>query len=130
MLGGTFVHKVITPAALAAALFFAGGAAAKDTETSNDLKCVAVFSVAASQDADSKTTMAAGVGVFYFLGRIEGRAPGFDIESGLRLEANKLTVPTAVSELNRCAAVLTSKAEELQAIGSGMQSMPNLKPDT
>lgn len=124
------MHKVITPAALAAALLFGGGAAAQDTETANDLKCVAVFSVAASQDADPKAMMAAGVGIFYFLGRIEGRAPGFDVENGLRLEANKLTVPKAVSELNRCAAVLASKAEELQAIGSGMQSMPDLKPDT
>ena len=124
------MQKIITAAALASALFLASAAAAQDVETSNDLRCVAVFSVAASEEADPDATMAAGAGVFYFLGRIEGRAPGSDIESGLRLEVGKLNVPKFVSELKRCAAVLKSKAEELQAIGNSLQSMPALGPDT
>lgn len=124
------MQKVITAAALAAALLFGGGAAAQETETSNDLKCVAVISVAASQQSDPTATMAAGMGVLYFLGRIEGRVPGFDVENGLRIEAGKLTGAKVKSELIRCAGVLKSKGEELQAVGRSMKSMPDLKPDT
>ena len=122
--------KVITAAVLAAALFFAGGAAAQDSETSNDVKCVAVFSFAAAQQPEPTVLMGASMAVLYFLGRIEGRAPGFDIENGLRLEASKLTGAKVKSELVRCGGVLKSKGEQLQAIGRSMKSMPDLKPDT
>ncbi|MDO9433612.1 MAG: hypothetical protein Q7T84_20145 [Phenylobacterium sp.] len=124
------MQKVITVAVLAGGLFFAGSAAAQDAETSNDLKCVSVFSLAAAQQTEPAAVMGAGMAVLYFLGRIEGRVPGFDVENGLRIEAAKLTSAKVKSELIRCGGALKSKGEELQAIGRSMKSVPDLKPDT
>ncbi len=124
------MKKVITAAVLTATLLLASGAQAQGAETANDLKCILVFSVAASGQADPAARAGAGMAVLYFVGRIEGRTPGFDIENGLRTEAGKLTGVSAKSEFIRCGAALKSKGEELQAIGRGMKTMPDLKPDT
>lgn len=124
------MQKFITAAALTASLFMTGGAQAQDAETSGDLKCIAVISIVASQQTDPAAVMSAGMGILYFIGRIEGRIPDFNIENGLRVEAAKLTSASVKSELVRCGGTLTSKGQELQAIGRSMQSVPDLKPDT
>lgn len=124
------MQKVITAAALTASLFMAGGARAQDAETLGDLRCIAVISIAAGQQTDPAAVMSAGMGILYFMGRIEGRVPGFNVENGLRVEVGKLTSAGVTTELVRCGGALTSKGKELQAIGRSMQSMPDLKPDT
>lgn len=124
------MKKIITAAVLAATLFLAGGAQAQEAETTSDLKCILVFSLAASQQDDPAARAAGGMAVLYFIGRIEGRTPGFNVENGLRIEAVKLTGATAKNEIIRCGGALKSKGEELQAIGRSMRSIPDLKPDT
>jgi hypothetical protein len=59
--------------------------------------------------------------MLYFVGRLDGRAPGLDIEAGLR----RLMTPANAGELlkpdlQRCAAILTERGTVLQKIGNSM----------
>jgi hypothetical protein len=59
---------------------------------------------------------AADAGIFYYIGRIEGRDPHFDLRQGLRAYTGGMD--DLAMESRRCAAELKAKNEALKALAS------------
>ena len=98
--------------ALAAALSHAAPDPAAENE--KDLRCIALIAqLIPSTESEAKSGLVGGL--MYFLGRIDGRSPGYNLESNLnRLLADKADL---TADRDRCAAILTDKGNELIAIG-------------
>src|SRR5678815_1684921 len=54
------------------------------TAVGHDTECLLLFLVAAGDAKEPKVQQAAIAGSWYFLGKVDGRAPGLDIVSALR----------------------------------------------
>ena len=77
---------------LAAAVALAQPADAK-AETRKDLRCFIVLSSVAG--GTSEVAAAATMGAQYFLGRLDGRAPGLDLEAAIAAEVPLLPPMTS-----------------------------------
>ena len=91
-----------------------------------DLRCIGVFAIALSEDEKLTADEKAGItgAVMFYMGRIEGRSPGFRWNEAL----SSLThapgyVETLPADAERCAAEMTTKGNEMSSIG-----MPAEKP--
>lgn len=82
-----------------------------------DLRCVSAFAslISNPQYKDNAT-----IGMFYYLGRIEGRDPNFDLAKGL-VQVRSIVQGQLASEAQRCGAEVKAKNESLKAIGSQTQ---------
>jgi len=98
--------------ALAAALSHAAPDPAAENE--KDLRCIALIAqIIPSAEGEAKSGLVGGL--MYFLGRIEGRTPGYGLETNLnRLLTSKADL---TGDRDRCATILTEKGNELIAIG-------------
>jgi hypothetical protein len=86
--------------------------AADDWAIGADLRCV----VAMGYSINNPTYHdAAASGLFYFVGRLEGRDPAFDLAKGLKLVSG-MPGSQVVSEAKRCFDELKAKNEMLKAI--------------
>jgi hypothetical protein len=109
-----FLIGVLSPLLIAAA-------PPTDAETTKDVRClVAVSSLAGSEDAAAK--YAAVVGAQYFLGRIDGRRPDFDLEAAIKAEASQMTDAEIRTLLVSCGGLIKSRGEALEAIGKAIQA--------
>src|SRR5436190_8349577 len=105
-------------AGCAGAVAIAGAARAEDL-TVADLKCVVVFGYLAStpQYKDS-----AGYGVFYYLGRAEGREPGLDVKAALKHLRDGLPLGQYADEAKRCGAALKERNDYLKNVSDGAKA--------
>jgi hypothetical protein len=96
----------------AAALLGAAGEAraADDWANGADLRCV----VAMGYSVNNPTYRAAS-GLFYFVGRLEGRDPAYDLAKGLK-QVSGMPLTQVVTEAQRCFGELKAKNEMLKAI--------------
>jgi hypothetical protein len=90
---------------------------AADRETRADVRCVLVaMRMVATQSPQQRT---AGMMVaMYYLGRLDGHAPGADIERLIKAEVWKSTSAELKSDAVRCGQALQRKGHELQKIGA------------
>ncbi len=87
-----------------------------------DLRCVAAIANVVSQTTDEKEVAAYSAGLFYFLGKIDGRHPGFDVGAQLyRLLTQTDMAAKTDSELSRCKTELGKRANELGAAGQQLE---------
>lgn len=82
----------------------------------DDLRCVAVLSALAST-LQGEQQMQVAAGVMYFVGHLEGIAPGIDLKAGLGRVASGLKQEDMASEGQRCGGILAEKGTALQQIG-------------
>ncbi|MEZ0244462.1 MAG: hypothetical protein ACAH11_13890 [Sphingomonas sp.] len=102
-----------TALALAAALNSADPAA----ENEKDLRCVALIAaIMPTADEEGKSALAGGM--LYFIGRIEGREPNYDLRANFS-RISKIPVSELQGDSDRCADIMTTKGELLMAIGRG-----------
>jgi hypothetical protein len=106
--------KIISVLALAPCL--AAAAAPLDEETRRDVRCFILIAQLSTSD-DPETRDAGRIGSQYFLGRIDGRAPGLDLEAAVAAEA-----PAALAGqktlLPRCGELMKKRGDEVEAIGN------------
>ena len=78
-----------------------------------DVRCVSAFAslISNPQYKDNAT-----IGMFYYLGRIEGRDPTYDLAKGLA-QVRSTVQNQIASEAQRCGAEVKAKNETLKAIG-------------
>ncbi len=83
----------------------------------DDLKCVA--SLAAALDAaPAEQQQLLSLGVIYFMGRIDGRSPGYDFPGQLRaLLAQDHSEAEMQGEITRCSAILRDRGQAMIALG-------------
>ena len=111
----TALLALALPGLLALAPAHAQDDAAGDLE--GDLRCVALLAVAvANTQGESRANITAGL--MYFVGRIDGIAPGIDLKTELQRIAGTMADPAA--DMTRCGAILTAKGQELIAIGGDL----------
>jgi hypothetical protein len=110
---------------LAAGLFaFAAGAARADTPAAaSDLKCFVVLSMV-SDNGDPKLNATITLGRLYFLGRLDGGAPGIDLKARFRDLAGKMTPAAAKAELARCGPILRARAAVLEDVSRSLSAPP------
>jgi hypothetical protein len=86
-------------------------------EETADLHCMAIYSVLASQPEQAAS---AAVGVFYFLGRLEGR----DAQTDWLERFHKFVTPLTEADLNantqRCGQALIDRGQALTELGERM----------
>ena len=90
-----------------------------DAERTADIRCVLVgirLSTVGNATQRSAGTMLA----LYFLGRLEGRNPGFDVENLVIKNAQVMTESDYKAEAGRCGAALSEKGQQIAKIGTDM----------
>ncbi|MBA17113.1 MAG: hypothetical protein CMN73_12275 [Sphingomonas sp.] len=83
----------------------------------DDLKCVATLA-AALDAAPADQQQLLSLGVIYFMGRIDGRSPGYDFSGQLRglLDQGSSETETQ-AEITRCSAILRDRGQAMIALG-------------
>lgn len=86
-------------------------------EETADLHCMALYSVLASQPGQAES---AAVGVFYFLGRLEGRDARMDWLERFHEFVTTLTDADLNANAQRCGQVVMDKGRALTELGERM----------
>jgi hypothetical protein len=101
-----------TPAPKAAA------PAAAVTGPRTDLRCLMTM-IALGQD--KARAQAGQSGAYFFLGRLNARAPGFDLPAAMKAEAPMLGQAELQAELKRCGPMVAASSQSLQAAINGLR---------
>jgi hypothetical protein len=113
---------------LAAAALMAVGGAARAAEPSDaDIRCVTVAFMIAGTAKDDDIKNAATITSFYFLGKIDGAAPGAELESRIRTAITTMSPNDYGEEGKRCGAELAKRGGDLQVLGEHLRSLGDQK---
>lgn len=82
-----------------------------------DLQCMALYAILANEPDQQA---AAGLGVFYHLGRLEGRTPGVDWLARMHAYADTVTVEQVAANGARCSAEMSRAADAMQRVGGAL----------
>jgi hypothetical protein len=83
-----------------------------------DLRCVGIFAMMAGEDTEEEAGMTGAI--MYYIGRIEGRGSGLDLDRGLGAALDELFASREMveAEAKRCGSEMVAKGEQIQRIGS------------
>ena len=120
------MRHLLLIAGLSAATATSAGAAPATTLSpaiKQDVQCFVLYSVAAGNVTDEKQRTAAIAGTWYFLGRIDAKSPGLDLEQAMRQEIDAMqgneTQAKAVG--TACDAQFSKRGGELTSLGERLQ---------
>lgn len=108
----------ITLAALvsACALFSATAQAQQSPAVEADVRCLLLgLTIANVEGATAQQQQAGTLIATYYVGRIQGRAPTYDLSAGMQAQARALTPELVTQEQQRCSA-------EFRAVGTALQT--------
>jgi hypothetical protein len=114
-------------AATAALALFAAPAAAQDPalpanpQDAADMQCLAFVAVMMGE-VDEDLSLRLSSGLFYYLGRLEGRTPGVDWITVAGAYAERASDAQLRSVQQRCGGEMMAKGQELVAKGQAMQN--------
>lgn len=114
----------LTAIACAALALSAGAASAEDlpgddaAATRADVKCVLAMS-AMLRDPQYKDGATAGL--FYYLGRLDGRHPSFELGPALKRAAGDMQLSEYASQGRRCGAEVRARNEALKQAGEAIR---------
>ena len=100
-----------------ATLAAAGSAGAQTQDQTSDLRCVAIFSGMIGNPRYAELKDSTSAGLFYFLGRADGRQPGMDLGAQLRQVREDMPMTQYGDEARRCFATLKKRNNQLKALG-------------
>lgn len=95
-------------------------ASALADDATNDLHCLMVY-MQVSGSSDAKLQTAGTIGTIYFLGKLDGRIPGLDLEGRIITEAPKLPLAAFQAEAARCGTELKTRGQAETAMGKDLQ---------
>lgn len=99
-----------------------GGQSAPDPNT-DDVRCVAVVALLISQTADDKAKTGLAAGMMYFLGKIDARTPGYDLESALRRISDAVDKGESLAaDAKRCGEILQERGRYMMDFGQRMKN--------
>jgi hypothetical protein len=118
--------RVLLAAALAAAILAPGAASAQPSAAADvsDARCVAVLSFAVSKITDEKTKVATSMAIFYYIGKLDGRTPGEDLEAKIRQQVKSFSPDTLKAELDRCGGEFETRSGQVGVIGEHLKANP------
>lgn len=120
---------------LSAAVFAGAATAARAADPTpapasapaSDLRCLAVASILAS-NSDPNLKNAGVMAALYYLGKLDGREPGLDLEARLKQEFTQLTPQEIQPEGMRCGAELAARGKAMTEIGARLQGLAGKTP--
>ena len=115
------MRRIATLAASAAILgLTAAPALARDTpQNDRDMQCMMVFAALSAQMADrSQEQMGLGMGVFYYLGRLQGREPSRDWMAEIERRQDLIAPDVVAAASQRCGAEFAALGAEMQRWGN------------
>jgi hypothetical protein len=105
---------------LAALPLIAAAPPPMDAETRSDVRCFTALAILTA-DAKEEDIMNLTIVSQYYLGRIDGRSPGLDLESALAAEAESMGENEIRQLVKSCAVRVQERGRQLQSFGEGMQ---------
>ena len=114
-------RRIVLILAASLALPAALARADEPKETADDVRCLVVaFTLSQSQDANAKQI--GGAASAYYLGKLDGRTPGLDLEAQLREAIPKVTPDIFMAQLQECGAPLKTRFDEVKTIGDRLKA--------
>jgi len=104
-------------------------AKADDSEATNDTKCL-IVSMNMMDSNDETTAKAAVMAMFYYLGRVDGNAPNFDLEHKLEDLVATMSADDMQSAARSCGATMIARGQALQDMGARLQKRANQPPQS
>jgi len=88
----------------------------QDAETTADVRCLVVgMHFSGANDAMQRS---AGMMLsLYYIGRLDGHVPSFDLEDAIIQQLTKMTPADYSSEAQRCGGSLQAKGQQITALG-------------
>jgi hypothetical protein len=94
---------------------------AEDLATTDDVRCLVVSLAMAG--VGGKNVQAAGMmATLYYLGRLDGRAPGLDLENRVIDEVVAMRPADVKATAMRCGETMKSRGEALATVGQHIQA--------
>ncbi len=124
------MKKMILGAAMAAMM---GGTAQADAVT-DDVHCLLIFMQMSNVQAQAAQTGGL-IGSFYYMGKLDGRAKGLDLENLIMAEIPKMTAASFQADARRCGDEMTQRGNAASDMGRDLQQRgaqlltPEQKPD-
>ena len=111
---------MIRPLMTIVLLMSAATAAAAPDDDVDDIRCLIVAAELAD-NGDKEIAEAGTLMTTYFLGRLDGRSPGANLEQLITREAPALTDEDKQKLLVACSAQLELRGEQMEALGARLQ---------
>jgi len=92
--------------------------AAADDDVAADARCLVISMQVLLAGADDTVRHAAMLANVYYLGKLDGRAPGTDLENRLRAEIARMTPEQAGEEALRCGDTVNERTLAVSDLGS------------
>jgi hypothetical protein len=99
------------------ACLHAYSASAASPDTVNDARCF-FAAISLIRSGDKATQAAATSSAMYYLGRLDGREPGLDLEALILDVARRFSPSEIFSESQRCGHQLSARGQVVSAIGA------------
>jgi len=101
------------------ALAMTAGAARAD-ETTDDVHCLVVF-MQMSNAKEQAARTGGLIGSFYYLGKLDQRSRGLDLENLIVAEIAKSTEASFKADATRCGRDMTQRGQDAAALGKALQ---------
>jgi hypothetical protein len=79
----------------------------------SDVRCL--LAMLAYANLSKENPQAAQFGVYFFVGRINARAPGLDLTAAVKAQAPTMGAPQLLAELQRCGPIVNTAGQGFQA---------------
>lgn len=93
---------------------------AQDAESTADVRCVIVGMRLAGAGVNAAQRSSGTVLALYYIGRLDGRHPGFDLEKAMVAELGKMTQADYAADAQRCGRSLQAKGKQITIIGQDL----------
>ncbi|THD70415.1 hypothetical protein [Phenylobacterium sp.] len=97
----------------------AGHAPAKADTVTSDVRCL--LTMVAFSNINKDHPQAAQFGIHFFVGRINGRAPGLDLAAAVKAQAPTLGPEQLQAELKRCGPIVSAAGQGFEAAMNGLR---------
>lgn len=104
---------------LAAAVPLPAAAAPSEADRS-DVRCL-VVSYHLAGNADKEVSNAGILVSQYYLGRLDGRSPGIDLEAAIEAESKGMDEARMKALLQSCGAAVEKRGKDIEAIGARLE---------
>lgn len=105
---------------LALALLLTASSYADSTNSAGDVRCL-LAAVTMMTSPNNTIRAAAATSALYYLGRLDGREPGVDLEKLLSEESHRMSPDDLAAESKRCGQELSARARVVSSIGQRLE---------
>ena len=94
-------------------------------QVTSDVRCFMLYAVGVATATEDKNRTAATLGTLYFVGKLQAEAPGLDLVTAVRAEAQTFESNPKLKEIGAaCDAEFQKRGQELLEVGKELQESP------